>query len=367
MIILATAVILALSSNGIIGKANKAKTDSDAATLKEYINVLKSEWELMPESDKVDKNITQYVNEKLEEKGYLQVAITEDGKLYTNLQDNAKEAILYGLKIGDEVTGYSLDESKSSCTTSGKENTAPTARYTDVEQIDTPQTVNQTLFATWKYIGIGDNGEILIAPDMISGAKTMKLSGKGGFVNGASELNAVCEALYSTSKGTARSIDMNDLHRVLNYTGPKGAYSSGLDLKNHYTDEAFTINQLVSQRGELAVVGESPEDGKDVNDYYADGYSILKTGTNISATNEMKNFIFTSDGYWLASSSAEARLANKYIYFGARYVRKDGTVCRGLFSSNGDSYNSTCYVRPVVSINSDVSVTYNAGTLVLGD
>ena len=47
MIILAAAIILSLSNSGIIGKANKAKRDSDTANLKEYVNTLRAEWELM--------------------------------------------------------------------------------------------------------------------------------------------------------------------------------------------------------------------------------------------------------------------------------------------------------------------------------
>lgn len=355
-IILTTAIILTVVNNGIIDIANKAKTDNNKATLNELINLLEANWKLEVEKSGTYISKADYINKNLAEQGYNQVMITDDGKLYTNLKDNTKDAIAAGIKIGDTVIGYSLDKNKTSYTTSGKENTAQNSRYTVVEQIPTPQTISQTAYETWKYIGISENGELLIAPDMISGASSMELSGKGGFVSGSTELNNMCEELYSSEKGTARSINIDDIHRILNYTGPKGGYTSKKDSKWYGTDEALTFGQLISQKGETAFTGESPESEKDIENYYADGYSISKTSSDISTTDTVKNFIFTSMNYWLASSCTEARLQQSYAYFGNRYVRHDVVLCRGLFSSNGDSYSQRFYVRPVICLNSNVQL-----------
>lgn len=92
MIILAAAIILSLSSNGIINKANKAKVDSDTANLKEYINVLGSEWQMMSEEEKEKEGYTSkeaYIKEKVSEKG-----ISLDGKYVTETGDIITDSII---------------------------------------------------------------------------------------------------------------------------------------------------------------------------------------------------------------------------------------------------------------------------------
>ena len=85
MIILAAAIILSLSNSGIISKANKAKTDSDTANLKEYVNTLRAEWELMTADEQTaEGSFEAYANKKLEKSGY-KGAVGADGEVYSNL------------------------------------------------------------------------------------------------------------------------------------------------------------------------------------------------------------------------------------------------------------------------------------------
>ena len=99
MIILATAIILSLFDSGIIGKANKAKIDSDTANLKEYVNALKAEYELMSETEKEDKTFVQFANSKLEEKGY-ERKLADNGAL---MNENATVAVKEGIQVGNVV------------------------------------------------------------------------------------------------------------------------------------------------------------------------------------------------------------------------------------------------------------------------
>ena len=129
MIILAAAIILSLSNSGIISKANKAKTDSDTANLKEYVNTLRAEWELMTADEQTaEGSFEAYANKKLEKSGY-KGAVGADGEVYSNLNENAMAAIRAGIKVGDTVTGYTV--TSTTYETSGEENTAPNNTETD--------------------------------------------------------------------------------------------------------------------------------------------------------------------------------------------------------------------------------------------
>ena len=71
MIILATAIIMSLTNSGIIGKANKAKTENDISSTKEIISVAYSEWILMSEEEQTSNggSFVTYASNKLEKTG----------------------------------------------------------------------------------------------------------------------------------------------------------------------------------------------------------------------------------------------------------------------------------------------------------
>lgn len=372
MIILAGAIILSLNNSGIIGKANKAKKDSDVSNLKEYINVLEAEWELMSEAERAGKTSLQYVNDRLDKEGYAGALLMEDGTLYTNLQDNAKKALKEGIKIGDTVSEYTLI-SKNPYPTSGMENTAPDNREL-IKGLS--QNISQINYNTsWKYIGISENGKILITPDMpdsVSDSQNIKLSGKGGFSNGPAELNIICEALYSTARGKARSMNIEDINRILDYTGVKGYYYSSIESKQVTINELLTIEQLILQKSEPAFSGSVPEVDKSIGDYYVDYYDILSSSGDILKNEKdenrkikLKSIVYTSVPYWLASQSVLPYFTGKYAQFWIRYVRSDNVGGKIMFYSSNLSRNDSFAIRPVVELNSDVSVSYSNNTLIL--
>ena len=312
MIILAAAIILSLSNSGIISKANKAKTDSDTANLKEYVNTLRAEWELMTaEEQSAEGSFEAYANKKLEKSGY-KGAVGADGEVYANLNENAMAAIRAGIKVGDTVTGYTL--TKKTYTTDGSEQSSDGKSSNRTQTLETDTTV------TWKYIGIGDDGSIEIAADLankpvyeLERKYRMNLENKGGALKGTVMLDNACEALYTTDKGTAKSMNIDHVIRILGYTGPKGSYDS-VSGERAYTAMPLTIEEIVSSKGEPKLTTTQTPDGKEgwdnIKTYKSDYYIIDK----INNVKEMKNvenieLVYpTNDNmcYWLASSCVRA-------------------------------------------------------------
>ena len=74
MIILAAAIILSLSNSGIIGKANKAKTDTDISNAKDLVAMAHADWMLdeakIKENDNTITSFSNYAEKKLQEAGY---------------------------------------------------------------------------------------------------------------------------------------------------------------------------------------------------------------------------------------------------------------------------------------------------------
>ena len=359
MIILAAAIILSLSNSGIISKANKAKTDSDTANLKEYVNTLRAEWELMTAEEQDAKgSFEAYANQELATNGY-KGAVGADGEVYVNLNENAMAAIKAGIKVGDTVTGYTV--TSTTYETSGEENTAP--NYTETDP--TKQTVTANTKLTWKYLGVNANGELEIMADFgeeAAAANTkVKLSGKGGYLKGPDMLNKVCENLYSKDGvGTARSMNIDDVNNILGYTGEKGAYWEPTNGDYTPTKEAKTIAALESELG-TTLSGRTTPDGKDLGTYYSDYYYINKT----SDVKEMKNpgnrdLVYNAKNtYWLASPCVYAFFRGSHAYFCVRCVRSTRVYAGYMFDSYDDSLYLTFAVRPVVSLKSNVQLKQN--------
>ena len=365
MIILATAIILSLSNSGIISKANKAKTDSDAASIKEYANTLMAEWELMTSAEQEATGCTtnvEYANKKLTEKGYKR-ELTADGK--TVMNEAATAAVKAGIKIGDVVTGSTVTE--KSYTTSGEENTAPNNTETD----PTKQTVTTNTDITWKYLGVNANGELEIMAvlsekdeikDTAGKQLKVKLSGKGGYLKGPDMLNTICEKLYSVSGvGTARSMNIDDVNSILGYTGPKGSYYD-TNYNEITTAEPLTIGEIESKLG-TTLRNRTTPDGKDIATYYSDYYSISKTSKNITNSDDKtKSLVYNAKNrYWLASPCVIAGFIGSDAGFSVRYVNSTFVNASNMFFSNGGSNYDACAVCPVVSLKSNIQLTRDTG------
>ncbi len=365
MIILAAAIILSLSNSGIIGKANKAKTDTDISNAKDLVAMAHADWMLdeakIKENDNTITSFSNYAEKKLQEAGYKVGAgegaytVTEDGEVYTGLTETARAVLTAGIKIGDVVTGYTV--TSTTYETSGEENTAPDRTETD----PTKQTVTTNTDITWKYLGINANGELEIMADLstanaVATNTKVKLSGKGGYLKGPDMLNTICEKLYSVSGiGTARSMNIDDVNNILGYTGPKGTYYDNND-NEVKTPTVLRIGDIDKKLGtSLGTITTTP-DGKALSTYYADCYRINKTSENIKNTANKDLVYNAKNTYWLASPCVDANFGG-LADFSVRAVYSTSVSERIVFGSDGRSVSNACAIRPVVKLDSSVKLT----------
>ncbi len=371
MIILAAAIILSLSNSGIIGKANKAKTDTDISNAKDLVAMAHADWMLdeakIKENDNTITSFSNYAEKKLQEAGYKVGAgegaytVTEEGEVYTGLTETARAGITAGIKIGD-VVKYSAVLTAKSYTTDGSERTS-----TGAADSTKTQTVKTNTGYTWKYIGLGEDGSLLIAPDMAGIIGTdykLTLGDKGGYINGPKMLNTVCDALYTVEgKGKAQSMNIDLVNKLLEYNGPKGRYydTSGNTVE---TAEPKTIGEtgLVSNLGSNT---QTP-DGKDISTYYADVYYINKTNhaSRITKDTVRQNLVYQANNYWLASPCVHADFRDGDVRFSVGYVVSAYVNALVMFISRGIAPSNDCAVRPYVSLISNVQKTTENGKTV---
>ena len=191
------------------------------------------------------------------------------------------------------------------------------------------------------------------------------LKGAYSYVNGKTILNNI-SGIYSTSLGTAESLTAEEINRLIgvtvDYTNKKVYANSdpsvNIDgykvLGNQYTYKAsdYTPESYINNKTNATA-------GKQTDPATAYYYEW----SNLTIDDTLKTMLFsgtTSDAnfaksYWLASSGVDAY--SSYAGFGPGGVG-NGSVDSdgGLFRSNGywDAYGLA--VRPVVYLNSEVTV-----------
>ena len=370
MIILAAAIILSLNSSGIIGKANQAKEESNSVTLLEAASLKLTEYKLAVSEEDIDPNVisaNKYVKDELakDNMDVTSLAITEDGEILTGLSEIAVKFVEEGVEIGNTVVGYTLNTSgaSKSYTTTGKENTCDNTLYE--ERDPQPATITRDENITWKYLGIDEAGNILIVGSITSDSPEINIGGKGGYLYGADELNSVCKALYSSNMGTARSINIEDVVRVLEYTGDKGGYRSSVDREQITTKNPLTIGEIILQKEEPELTNTQTPDGKDINTYESNHYSIGITSSQYNT--EMTDLIFTDSSniwYWLASPSVYTYFDEDKASFLMRTVNNQNVDAYFVFDSDGISDYNPMRIRPVVELSSDIQIDSYDGSIV---
>ena len=350
MIILAAAIILSLNASGVISRANKAKSDSDLSNKKHAATLALSEYSLLVNSNGTsmnDSDATQYVREKLEAQGIdAGNVVVLDGK---SMVSSGASAINKGVTIGDYVA-YTPTEVTSTIYKVGITNTYFSTQIGDNA-------------LRWRYMGVDSSGNALLIADRET-TDPFRLYGKDGYVNGSTKLNDLCNELYSSSLGDARSIDENDVNKVLE-ANPVGQYTSktGNSVKN---PDNLTIGELVSEKGETALTYTYTPDGENtweaISKYSANYYYYYGTTYKANTTNEYK-LIFknTSDSnirYWLASPCLFVAFNDSYARFGMRYVasgyvNSDNLFISTDFEGGGDTTKGRP-VRPVIVLKSNV-------------
>ena len=355
MIILAAAIILSLNSSGIIGKANEATKQSNNANLLQKANVLLAEYELakqMGDEEVKGKTATEYVQAGLKETYGEEIAsgvvVTKENEILVGLSKSEASVISKGIMLGDYV-GYMP--------------TVATSTESYIYDIETEWETGMS-FSTqtgesalkWRYMGINETGEVLLIADRAT-TDALYLEGATGYLQGPNKINKLCEEIYSSEKGTARSITVEDVNRILE-ANPVGRYLSRIESGYVDNPEGLTIGEIISQKGEPELTSTETPDGKtDINTYVANYYEYMGTKYKANTTDEYKLIFQNASGsnimYWLSSSCVDAVIDGGFVGFHVREVRS-GQVSSSMMFDRGQPYGWYNFVRPVVILNSDV-------------
>ena len=240
----------------------------------------------------------------------------------------------------------------------------------------------------WRVLGVDENTNeiLLVAEDPIgpdSGGKEENgrtyyyLSGRAGYVNGQSELDTISK-LYGQGKGAsgARSIMVEDVNNITGYEPSIGGTNT-----NSYGNEVTYINNgnFIEYSGSNNVSGtstykvfeyydgsiwkilsaEGDNNSVTLTSSYYDYIGSMYLDTNTLAYNML--FAETSSAYyWLAS---QLTLTNGgYAYFGLRGVWDGKVNYCNLFHSYSQNQVYENGVRPVVSLNANISILQQEGT-----
>ena len=356
MIIIAAAIILSLNASGVISRANKAKADSDLANKKHAATLALAEYSLLVNSNGTsmkDAEATQYVREKLQAQGIdaSDVSVVE-GKIViggvTVSAGSGASAVAKGVQLGDYV-----DYTPTAVTSA-------TYRTFDEDEWEESDTYFATQTGTdalrWRYMGIDASGKALLVADRPT-TDMIFLYGKDGYVNGTSKLNGLCNELYSNALGDARSINVDDVNRVLG-ASPIGKYYSKTGDEINNADN-LTVGELVSEKGETALTSTyTPEADKSINDYKADYYYYQGTIYKEETTNEHKLMFKNSSNsnirYWLTSPCTCVYFDSGFATFDVLYVNDCRVGSCSLYFSNDSESGEDCSVRPVIVLKSNV-------------
>jgi len=383
MIILATAIILSLNGSGIIGRANEAVEKSDMANAKNVMSLAYAEWEL-GEGELKDtySSFAEYAKAKLEEAGFdtENIYVTDNGELFTG---PAAVIVSNNVPLGTTVTGYDLSSNKNKTyTTEGTENTGDLNLSVTIDP--QPRTLTRVDDLSWKYIGMDEAGNVLIAADVASNMPTVMLTGFGGYVNGPSVLNKACDVLYSTDMGTARNMNIDDVTNLLQLSGIKyksyyyeeyeydDANGNAVVGKNFFeeeVDEALTVEEISKKIDTTISNGYNP-DGIDINTKKIDYYTVKSDSEYIKSDETAKSLVYQSTSYWLSSLTHDVMYNNySYWYYMVRYINNSvldaNAVCTFADGSWFVDYGETYAIRPVIALSSNVNATFENGVLKL--
>lgn len=259
------------------------------------------------------------------------------------------------------------------------------------EQSFTTETGENAL--EWRVWSIDEeNGTV----ELISATQTSKklyLKGADGYNHAVDILNDMCKVLYSNTNGaTARSINVEDINAktTYDYTTYTGTCAYGKQVRlstygtsymkypNLYSQEKGygTANAFLQNLGESTGLNDGVTNENGITSYrtvkgYTDGNtegtdpyvtytyyyytleSYLKGDQGVNTV--PPGLINLGENYWLASRCGY--LNSGIAYFIVRVVNSGGDVYGGLFNSNGDVYEGGYACRPVISLNSNVSLT----------
>ena len=285
------------------------------------------------------------------------------------------------LKVGDYVAYTPGSETASSYSLSMSE-----SGYTS------DQTIPKDTSLKWRVLSINNDGTVDLVSDTATDTQVY-YRGATGYYNGVYSLNNMCSRLYSNSSlgATARSMTIEDIESGMNEAGlnyvHSYVYSQAVWGETYtYTGSRYYPNLYAQENGsgiDLATINDPnsavKEDGINQSDSY---YSEPTTETYRQASSRLTvkqtyyamsmNSSYYKDGetfynlvhsgiYWLASRFIDAG-SSSYALFGLRDVYYSDLGGYYLFGSDYLTYNISYYLRPVVSLGSNIRLGSGDGS-----
>ena len=421
LLILAGVTIATLTGdNGILTKANEAKTRTNEKDEEEQIEIGYTEY-LM--ADQTGKKVGFEVSgaDVTGKEGDWKIQFNKTGKEYyfdgetitkatwkqegdtiTNIETKQT------LKVGDYVDyDPTLEANASDLTYTSK---------TDKTGADSNQEFNAETYKNaeygWRILGVSKgklrliSGEFVGAGNYTNGSRTYyTLKGKKGCINGIEELNKI-SAIFGHGKGAekATSITAEDINEITGYDpakakceegnfneyGNKVTYTKEGETKlssratngqkwsgtqstlNYYDKSNKTFKTLTSGSTQITSTyyyynpttlntkQEKPTQGVDENGVYNTIYQILFGKYAVNTDSYEISFVGTGTQprYWLASESANT--VTNGVNWGLRRVNDGKVYNRGIYFSSGTEYSYDDFgVRPIVYLKSDISLEWN--------
>ena len=410
LLILAGVTIATLTGdNGILGKANEAKTTNDEEKAKEQIKIAVmgsygKDGEL--NYDDLKQNLGQIGITGLPDTASYPLKVTLDGVKAT-IKENGEVEFGKTIEVGDYVDYDPTLEANASDLT-----------YTstaDKTGTNSDQEFNATTYKSagygWRVLGV-KNGKIRLISEEFIGAGTYTdsnrtkytLKGQKGYINGIEELNKI-SGIFGHGKGAegATSITVEDINAITGYNpttakygegkfyeyGNKVTYTrgegtalsssatngqkwSGRQNKFDYYDKINKTSKALTSGSTqitstyyaynpttLNTKQEKPTQGVDENGVYNTVYQMLFGKYTIDNNSYSRSFTGTGTEpkYWLASDYAAAY--DDCVWWGLRIVGDGCVNDNGLIGSIAYGFTLSNGVRPVVSLKSDISLEWN--------
>ena len=378
LILAGVTISLLLDENGIIAKSKDARNTNRAGAIKEEITLWKADKFAADNGAGSHESMDDFLA-RLKTRGLISdedIATIKDTK---KLQVG-KETIVFPsdaktlvqafidneINVGDYLNYNDYVDETKTCTTTTNENGWADQKYTATKN------------TYWQVLGLDSTGEKLMLISQSPIKKEMKtddtaedwkktpylvLKGAYGYVNGKTILNNI-SGVYSTELGEAKSITAEEINRLV------GGITVDYENKTVYSnaDKTTSIGGTTNKTSYTYQEGDySPKSyiekttetkGESISaDYYAYAWANLAISDTLktilfSGTTEDANF---AKSYWLASSGVRARSSR--AGFGPGFVF-DGVVASegDLFYSDGVWYANGLAVRPVVYLNSEITV-----------
>ncbi len=254
------------------------------------------------------------------------------------------------------------------------------AKNEETAEYNTKNQIRQETDLKWRVLDTKNGNLRLISERPTESA--VYLYGYNGYNNAVYLLDEICSTLYSTNKGTAQNLKIEDIKDKINkeqfdYTQYEnqyvdtGKYGGTKECNNKYYPEIFAKEKtgwVDDNQGTEYDLSEQKEPIKQTEEKQAENkMKITHTYWNkIMEKTDWKNKIYHSifigedyDAYWLSSRCIEA--TENSAYFRICDVNWGDVRASKLYKSQTECYGDNYRVRPVITLNSDIQIGDKVG------